>query len=71
MTKIYKTVQGDTWDLVSYKLFGSEVFIPELMALNYERRMITVFSSGSSLIVPEVDTSQKDTQLNLPPWKRL
>ena len=71
MTSTYKTVQGDTWDLISYKIYGSENFIPELMALNYERRMITVFPSGISLIVPELDTSQKDIQLNLPPWKRL
>lgn len=71
MTNTYTTVQGDTWDLISYKLFGSEVFTSELMALNYARRMITVFPSGILLSVPEIDTSAQTKELDLPPWKRI
>lgn len=71
MTNTYTTVQGDTWDLISYKLYGSEIFTSELMALNYERRMITVFPSGILLAVPEIDTSAQAKELDLPPWKRI
>ena len=32
--KVYKTVSGDTWDLISYKLYGSEQYFHQLMRAN-------------------------------------
>ena len=33
-TKTYTTVQGDTWDLISFALYGTEKYVGELMESN-------------------------------------
>lgn len=69
---IYQTIDGDTWDLISYKLFGSEFFIHELISLNLQYRDYVIFPSGVKLYVPNIskqDTS-KSIKESLPPWKR-
>ena len=35
MAAKYTTVQGDTWDLISYKVYGSEKYIGNLMQANF------------------------------------
>lgn len=69
--KVYKTVSGDTWDLISYKLYGSEQYFHQLMRANLNLLSIAVFDSNTPIIVPELDTSTNvvDTS-KLPPWKR-
>lgn len=69
--KIYKTVSGDTWDLISYKLFGSEQYFHQLMRANLNLLSIAVFDSNVPIIVPEIDVSNNNVDKSkLPPWKR-
>ncbi|WP_338953593.1 tail protein X [Fusobacterium nucleatum] len=69
--KVYKTVSGDTWDLISYKLYGSEQYFHQLMRANLNLLSIAVFDSNIPIIVPELDISTNTVDKSkLPPWKR-
>lgn len=68
MTK-YTTNQGDTWDMISFKCFGSELFVSNFIELNYQYREIAVFSAGVVLQVPQIDRQIRNSAL-LPPWSR-
>lgn len=63
-----KTTQGDTWDLISIRAYGSVEFIDDLITANPGQRMVTIFPAGVEIEVPKIDTRQAVT--NLPPWKR-
>ena len=69
--RIYRTVSGDTWDLISYKLFGTEGYYAELIRTNLKLINIAVFPSNVPVIVPDVDIKSQDTkEMNtLPPWR--
>lgn len=69
--KVYKTVNGDTWDLISYKIFGSEKYFHQLMRANLNLLSIAVFDSGVPIIVPELELDNNIIDKSkLPPWKR-
>ncbi|MCY7486420.1 tail protein X [Paenibacillus alvei] len=63
----YFTLQGDTWDSISFKLFETEKYMSTLMVANPKHTQVTVFSGGVELYIPELAPEISDT---LPPWKR-
>ncbi len=63
----YITVQGDTWDLISLKVYGSEKYMTELIEANPKHRETVFFSANVKLKVPEIETPVPE---ELPPWKR-
>lgn len=63
-----KTVQGDTWDILSVRAYGSTEFMDELIGANPDYRKVVIFPAGVEIAVPAIDTAQ--TVQNLPPWKR-
>lgn len=63
----YTTIQGDTWDGISYKLYQNEAYMADLMAANPDYIQTVVFSAGVRLHVPEIAAPQAE---RLPPWKR-
>lgn len=64
---IYTTVQGDTWDLISYKVYGSSKYIGLLMENNYDLLDTFIFGYGIEIIVPELtDEATGD----LPEWRK-
>ena len=65
--KTYKTIQGDMWDLIAFKVYGKEAYISKLLEANEDLREITVFPSGVEIICPEADA---ETSSILPPWRR-
>lgn len=69
MAKTYTTVQGDTWDIISLKNYGSELFTDKLVSANLTHRSVGIFGSGTVLNIPTVTEIQKQ-QTNLPPWRR-
>ena len=64
----YKTIQGDTWDLISYKLYGSEEYIKEIYEANKNYSSIAIFDGGIELKIPVIKIAEV---LTLPPWKRV
>lgn len=63
----YKTISGDTWDLIAYKILGSEVYMEELLNANQEYKDFIVFPANINLTVPEIIVPTVST---LPPWRR-
>lgn len=68
MTTKYRTIQGDTFDIISLRVYGDEHFVAELIAANYEHRAVVLFPAGVVLNVPEINTEAATS--TLPPWKR-
>ncbi|TYS66374.1 phage tail protein [Bacillus infantis] len=66
--KNYVTNSGDTWDLISFHLYGDERRVNELIDANLDHVETLVFSSGIRLSVPDIP--QESINDSLPPWKR-
>lgn len=66
----YTTKSQDTWDVISKRVYGSELFMDRLIAANLSHRKVVFFSDGVVLNVPEIDTTSDVFEKNLPPWKR-
>lgn len=67
MSNTYKTISGDMWDTVAYKVMGSEKHTDALMKANVEHAHTVVFPAGVVLTIPEVEA---EISAELPPWKR-
>ena len=67
MSKTYTTIQGDQWDHIAYKLYGTEAGVNALLEANHQYACYVVFPAGIELRVPELEEKQN---LPLPPWKR-
>lgn len=50
----YTTIQGDTWDAISYKVYGDTKYTGWLMQNNFPLLDIFVFSAGTVLRTPAV-----------------
>lgn len=69
MTKrVYKTIQGDTWDGIAVKVYGDEKYMNELLETNQAYREIIIFPANVSLSLPDIQTQ---TTTILPPWKKV
>lgn len=65
----YITAQGDTWDLISFKQYGSEKYVDILIEANWPLREQVIFEAGSRVNVPAIDLQISENR-NLPPWRR-
>lgn len=63
----YTTIQGDTWDMVSLKNYGSERYVSTLINANLDHVGKVFFSAGVVLNIPAVATPTNST---LPPWRK-
>lgn len=63
----YTTIQGDMWDFIAYKVYGTEKGMTQLLAANQEYRDYVVFPAGVTLNVPEYATV---IRTNVPPWRQ-
>ena len=68
--KVYRTVSGDTWDLISYKVYGSEGYFHDLIRSNLRLIDIAVFDANIPVIIPKITDEENDNDERLPPWKR-
>lgn len=66
MADTYTTIQGDTWDGISYKLYGTERRMGDLIVANWSYLDTLVFSAGVTLNIPEDEESTLDNQ---PFWR--
>lgn len=67
MSKVYKTIQGDTWDGIAVKVYGDEKYLNNLLEKNQKYKDIIIFSSGVSLELPKIEA---EATTILPPWKK-
>lgn len=62
----YKTIQGDTFDGIAYKLWGDEKHMKELIEANLDYADVLIFSPNVELIVPEAE----EAPVLLPFWRK-
>ena len=68
--RTYKTIQGDTWDLIAMRMYpkiGAEKLMDILLDANPEHIHTVIFSANVILNIPTVDIP---VITNLPAWKR-
>lgn len=63
----YKTIAGDTWDAISYRAYGSEFYVNELIDANLDYINTFIFSANIALNIPDIDVAINE---ELPPWER-
>lgn len=63
---MYTTKQGECWDEVAKKVYGSEKYVGFLMQNNLKLLDVTVFSAGMKLNTPDMPVDESD----LPIWRR-
>lgn len=68
MAKVYTTIQGDTWDLISYKVYGNEKYVGIIMQANFPLLDYTVFPSNIKINIPALPDEETD---NSPEWRSL
>lgn len=66
---MYTTQQGDTWDIIAKRQYGSELLMNKLIEANPDYRKMVIFPAGIKLETPFVEESINDDS-SLPPWKR-
>lgn len=64
------TKAGETWDMISKRIYGNELFMHELIFANLSHRNTVIFEHGVELNAPEIDTESKQYILNVAPWER-
>lgn len=70
MGKIYVTKQGDTWDTISDKVYGTADYTHLILDANLSLSHISFFSAGTKINIPDIDSStSSETGVNLPPWR--
>lgn len=62
----YTTIQGDHWDMIAKKVYGSELHASFLMANNYPYLDVYEFDSGVVLNCPGLPENRSE---DLPPWR--
>lgn len=63
----YRTIQGDTWDMICYRLTGSTSKVDQLISANQDHIGTYIFPADIILRVPDFDIG---TSGDLPPWKQ-
>lgn len=63
---MYMTRQGECWDEVAKKVYGSEKYVGYLMQNNFPLIDTTIFSSGVAIKTPDLPVEETD----LPAWRR-
>ncbi|MCD8355860.1 MAG: tail protein X [Clostridia bacterium] len=65
MASIYRTISGDTWDIIAYKALGDGMLMDKMIAANPEHCEIFIFPAGIELQIPAM---QETTSTTNPPW---
>lgn len=66
---IYVTVQGDMWDSIAKKVYGTETAMDALMKANPEHLTVAVFGAGVKILLPQF-TAQEAASNAMPPWRK-
>ena len=67
MADTYTTIQGEMWDSIAKKVYGTELGMNALLEANPSHRLVVVFPAGVTLAVP---VYEKPKTRRLPPWRR-
>ena len=63
----YRTIQGDMWDGIAFKVYGSEAYMDMLLEANQEYAHYVNLPANIILKCPDANLR---ATINLPPWRR-
>lgn len=63
----YRTIQGDSFDAVAYRLWGDERLAARLIAANADYADVLLFEAGVTLSIPSVERLPRRVTA-LPGW---
>lgn len=63
---VYNTVPGDTWDLISFKAYGTERYSRTLARTNSNYIKYVIFPAGIKINIPPLEKAEKRGEN--PPW---
>lgn len=70
---IYRTKEGDRWDMISYRFYGHPDYYKEIIKANpylpESVKKAALLPAGVLLEIPELETKIVYPE-ELPPWKR-
>lgn len=61
----YRTMMGDTWDMIAYKTLGDGYLMDRVIAENPEYAEMFAFPAGVTIRIPEIEETVSETN---PPW---
>lgn len=61
---MYIAKQGDTWDLISYVVYGKDIYTDKLIDANWQYAGLLFFDGGEALFIPDINTEENDYS----PW---
>lgn len=64
---LYKTISGDTWDVIALFVYGDEIHADYLMQNNPLLLGISIFPSGIYVYIPELPASEIED--GMPAWR--
>ncbi|GAK06028.1 hypothetical protein JCM19037_4580 [Geomicrobium sp. JCM 19037] len=64
---MYRTISGDTFDLIAHKTLGDDKLAGVIIEQNIEHVETLIFTAGVYLKIP--DLPDVDLSTSLPPWK--
>lgn len=67
METTYTTRQGDAWDAIAYRVYGSEKYAGFLMEHNF--RHLDTFTFGPGVVLQTPELPADDPLANLPVWR--
>ena len=67
MPSTVRARQGETPDMLAFRLWGNELLATRLLAANPAYIGVVLFAGGEVLAVPEVETATA-TEEATPPW---
>lgn len=66
---IYTTRDGDRWDTIAHKHYGTAFEIDRLISANPHLQLAEQFVSGLTVFVPIIQHTTNQQQ-DMPPWMR-
>lgn len=66
----YTTVDGDRWDTLAARFYGSNTGIALLTDANPGVPITAIIPMGTPLVIPVIDDPQITDKTDLPPWKQ-
>lgn len=69
MDNVYSTIQGDMWDIIAWRVYGTAKYVHVLMQANPDHIRTYMFGAGVRLRVP-VLSPEESIAANVPPWRR-
>lgn len=67
MAETYRSIQGDTWDMIAKKVYGAERHVDYLMQNNFSLLDYFIFPAGVIVKTPDLPDDIPD---DLPSWRR-